>query len=152
MDCIRRLLQWTWDYAGWLDHRHQTESALLECWVRNATQCNNTFNSHFVTSNTSCRPSRTLSGKIYWVWIINNQRQCLLLYIDFHDHTVPVYQIAELVVTCLLWLSYTLYSVVQKKMTVLLSISLAWPAWSGWVRAELFSEPGSNFLLNPVHI
>ena len=40
-----------------------------------------------------------------------------------------------------------LYSLVQKKVTVLL---LAWPAWVGCDWAELLNEPGTNFLLNPV--
>ena len=43
----------------------------------------------------------------------------------------------------------TLYSVVQKKVTVLLSTSLAWPAWAGCDWAELFSEPSTNFFAQP---
>ena len=34
-----------------------------------------------------------------------------------------------------------IYRVVQKKVTVLLSPSLAWPVGAGW----LFSQPGTNF-------
>ena len=41
------------------------------------------------------------------------------------------------------------YSIVQKKVTVLLSTGLAWPSWAGWDRAELFSEPGTNFFAQP---
>ena len=37
----------------------------------------------------------------------------------------------------------------QKRVTVPLSTSLAWPAWSGFDRAELFSEPGTNFFAQP---
>ena len=46
-----------------------------------------------------------------------------------------------------LWASY--YRVVRK-VTVLLSNSLAWPALAGCDWAELFSEPGTNFILNSV--
>ena len=42
------------------------------------------------------------------------------------------------------------YSVVLKKVTVVLSTSLAWPAWAGCDWAEPFSEPAPTFLLNPV--
>ena len=40
------------------------------------------------------------------------------------------------------------YSVVRKKVTVLLNTSLAWPAWAGCNWAELFSQP-PTFLHNP---
>ena len=43
----------------------------------------------------------------------------------------------------------TLYSVVNKKVTVLLSTSLACPAWAGCNWAELFSQPGTNFFAQP---
>ena len=51
-------MQWTRDYARWLDR--QTESALLDCWVRSASQCNNTFNDHLIAialvwENQRCR-------------------------------------------------------------------------------------------------
>ena len=42
-----------------------------------------------------------------------------------------------------------MYNIVQEKMTVLLSISLAWLAWAGCDWAELFSEPGTNFFAPP---
>ena len=41
-----------------------------------------------------------------------------------------------------------LYSVVHKKVTVLLS-SMAWLAWDGCNRAELFSQHGTNFFAQP---
>ena len=41
------------------------------------------------------------------------------------------------------------YSVVQKKVTALLSTSLAWPAWAGCGWAELYSEPGTNLYAQP---
>ena len=37
-----------------------------------------------------------------------------------------------------------IYSAVREKVTVLLSASLARPAWAGCSRAELFSQPGTN--------
>ena len=37
----------------------------------------------------------------------------------------------------------------RKKVTVLLSTSLAWPAWAGCSRAELFSQPGTIFFAQP---
>ena len=37
----------------------------------------------------------------------------------------------------------------RKKVTVLLSTSLAWPAWAGGRGAELFSQPGTNFFAQP---
>ena len=42
------------------------------------------------------------------------------------------------------------YSVVRKKVSVLLTTSLAWPAWAGFRLAELFSQLGTNFLPNLV--
>ena len=44
------------------------------------------------------------------------------------------------------------YSVVQKKVTVLLSTSLAWSAWAGCDWAELFSEPGTKIFAQPCTI
>ena len=41
------------------------------------------------------------------------------------------------------------YSVVQIKVTVLVSTSLAWLAWAGCSRAELFSQPGTKFFAQP---
>ena len=41
------------------------------------------------------------------------------------------------------------YTVVHNEVTVLLSTSLAWPAWAGCSRAELFSQPGTNFFAQP---
>ena len=41
------------------------------------------------------------------------------------------------------------YSVVEKKVTVLLRTSLAWLAWAGYDWAELFFEPGTNFFAQP---
>ena len=34
-------------------------------------------------------------------------------------------------------------------MTVVLNTSQAWPAWVDCSRAELFSQPGSNFFAQP---
>ena len=50
------------------------------------------------------------------------------------------------------YLDHCKYSVVRKKETVLLSTSPAWPTWVGCSWAELFSQPGTNFLHNPVEL
>ena len=44
------------------------------------------------------------------------------------------------------------YRLVQKKGTVLLSTSLAWPAGAGCSRAETFSQLSSIFFLNPAEM
>ena len=41
------------------------------------------------------------------------------------------------------------YSVVHRKLTVLLSTSLAWLAWDGCSRAELFPQLATNLLARP---
>ena len=43
----------------------------------------------------------------------------------------------------------TVCRVVRKKVTVLLSTSLAWPPWVDCGQAELFSQPGTNFSAQP---
>ena len=45
-----------------------------------------------------------------------------------------------------------IYSVVHKKVTALLSSSLAWQAWAGCRQAELFSQHGTNFFAQPCRL